>query len=92
MSNLIQVGNTEYCIGSDVNQWIVYKRVPVTKYNINGLSAIGYYTELIPAVTALSKRMLRLEEANSVRELYDAASKINKMMNETFNLEAMNNG
>ena len=92
MANLIQVGETKYCIGSDTNQWIIYKRVPVSKHNVNGLQAIGYYSELIPAVKGLSQMMLRNSEANSVSELKQAAMTINQLMNETFNLEELNNG
>ena len=86
MANLIQV-NENYSIGSDENQWIVYKHVPVTKHKPSGMVAISFHGTLVSAVKSLSNLMLRLSNATSVSELQQAAAGINRLMNETFNLE-----
>jgi len=72
--------NDKYAVKSDVNQWILCKKVKPQKKNPEGWEQFKYYSSLQALVDGLSGILLRTSEYESFSELSARAGEISALL------------
>ena len=83
MSNFIIV-TEKYALGSDSNQWKIFRKITPTKKNPKGWESFNYYATIGGAVKGLADRLIRESDESSVLGLSRAATDITNMLREKF--------